>query len=347
MGWLNRLLGHRAVASPPEKLSPPSTATIPADWASQPSYLAVLQRFLSLRDARTGVPEYWEPMFGTPPRHLVERLLQLHLLEPASLAETIEYCHTGVELKKLLKDRGLKVSGRKAEQAQRLLDADPEGMRRFAAEHPIVGCSSEARQAVESWLYRQAQALETATDELITALRNRQFKIAIQIADAWRAQQFRPPIHPDQEAMTIPSQPRNLDDRVREVAGMFTLRPKILKRLDADQWEGLHLNYAVWQLLGRSVDERCMPGFTGLGEMDGATVLRMLGFYANHQREIAQWGPLGVKTVRITCCHSGSCDACEALDEKRYPLSKLPELPYEHCTCALGCRCLYFPDLGF
>jgi hypothetical protein len=38
---------------------------------------------------------------------------------------------------------------------------------------------------------------------------------------------------------------------------------------------------------------------------------------------------------------------CDALDGKTHTLAKLPELPYEHCTCALGCRCLYFPDLGF
>lgn len=321
--------------------------TIPADWASRPSYLALLQRFLSLRDARTGVPEYWEPMFGTHPQKVVEGMLQLNMLEPASLAETIEYCHTGAELKKLLAARGLKVSGRKAEQSQRLLDADPEGMRRLVADRQIVRCTPATRGIVQSWIDRQAQILETATDELITALRNRKFNAAIQIADAWRVQRFEPPVHPAQEAMTIPSQPRTLEARTREVAAMFTLRPKILRGLSSDQWEGLHVNYAVWQLLGQSADEKCMPGFTGLGEMDAATVMRMMGFYASHQRELEQWNPLGVKTARIACCHSGSCDACEALDEKRYALSKLPELPYEDCTCALGCRCLYFPDLGF
>lgn len=341
------MLGHRAVASPPKKLSLRGTTTIPADWADRPSYLAVLQRFLSGREAQAGVPEYWEPMFGAHPQNVVEALIQQRLLEPVSLAETVEYCHTGAELKNLLATRGLKLSGRKAEQAQRLIDADSEAMRSFAAEHKIVRCSPEARQAVQSWIEGQAQVLETATDELIAALHNRQFKTAIQIADAWRAQQFRPPVHPDQEAVTIPSQPRNLDDRMREVAAMFTLHPKILKNLSPDQWKGLHLNYAVWQLLGQSADEKCMPGFAGLGEMDAATVLRMLGFYANHQREIAQWKPLGVKTARIACCHSGSCDACEAIDGKTDTLARLPELPYEHCTCTLGCRCLYFPDLSF
>jgi hypothetical protein len=345
MIWLSRWLGRKPESSPPPSL--PSAPAIPADWASSPPHLAVLQRFLSFRDARTGVPEHWVPMFGTDPRNVVEALLELHLLEPASLAETIEFCHTGVELKRLIKERGLKVSGKKAEQSQRLIEADPEGMRRLAAEHRIVRCSPGANEAVQSWLDHQAQALETATDELIVALRNREFKAAIHIADAWREKRFQVPVHPAQEAMTIPAQPRSLEGRVKEVAEIFTLRPKILKGLDAEQWEGLHLDYSVWQLLGQSADEKCMPGFTGLGAMDAATVLRMLGFYANHQREIAQWRPLGVKTARIACCHSGSCNACEALDGKTYALAKLPELPYEACTCGLGCRCFYSPDLGF
>ena len=62
---------------------------------------------------------------------------------------------------------------------------------------------------------------------------------------------------------------------------------------------------------------------------------------------LERWKPLGVKTAHIACCHSGSCEACESLDGRTYTLAKMPELPYEHCTCALGCRCLYFPDLGF
>lgn len=156
MEWLSRRLGWKPDSPPLSGKT--RVTTIPAEWASSPPHLAVLQRFLSPRDARTGVPDHWEPMFGTHPRNVVDGLLAIHLLEPASLLETIEFCHTGAELKKLLKERGLKASGRKAEQAQRLLDADPEGMRHFFAEHKIVCCTPAASRAVETWLDQQAQA---------------------------------------------------------------------------------------------------------------------------------------------------------------------------------------------
>lgn len=238
MGWLTKWLGRRPdVLSQP---SPPRTTTIPADWASSPPHLALLQRFLSMRDARTVVPDHWAPLFGTHPRNVVEAFVALHVLEPASLVETLEFCHTGAELKKLLKERNLKVSGKKAEQAQRLLEADPEEMRRLAAEHQVVRCTLGASQAVQVWLDHEAQAREAATDETIAALRSRKFQTAIRIADTWRKSRFEPPVHPAQEPA-----PRTLEERAAEVARTFTLRPKILTRLEPEQWEGLHLNYAI------------------------------------------------------------------------------------------------------
>lgn len=303
MAWLSRWLGRKPDASPAP--SPPKVTTIPADWASSPPHLALLHRFLTLRDARTGVPDHWEPMFGTHPRNVVEGFIALHLLEPALLIETIEFCHTGAELKKLLSTRGLKVSGKKAEQAQRLLDADPEGMRRLAAEQRVVSCTPAASQAVQAWLDHEARAREMATDETIVALRSRQFKTAIQIADAWRDRRFEAPVRPAQEALTIRPEPRTIMDRVADLARTFTLRPKILAGLEPDQWEGLHVNFGIWQLLGHAATEKCMPGFTGLGAMDAATVLRMIGFYERHQRDLEQWKKLGVRKASIMCTKSG------------------------------------------
>jgi hypothetical protein len=152
--------------------------------------LAVLERFLSVREARTGVPEYWEPMFGTHPRHVVEALVQLHLLESATLAETIEYGHTGAELKK--------APGRPWPQSQRPKGRTSQAPHRSrsrrdaqflcrAPDRALFPRSEAGRRVLARFL---ARALESATDELIAALGDRQFKTAIQIADAWRAQVF-------------------------------------------------------------------------------------------------------------------------------------------------------------
>jgi hypothetical protein len=34
------------------------------------------------------------------------------------------------------------------------------------------------------------------------------------------------------------------------------------------------------------------------------------------------------------------CPACAAIAQQTYPLSEVPELPYDGCSHELGCRCM-------
>jgi hypothetical protein len=38
-----------------------------------------------------------------------------------------------------------------------------------------------------------------------------------------------------------------------------------------------------------------------------------------------------------------SCPACRKIVGQRFAIDKIPELPYEHCTCDVGCRCVMTP----
>jgi hypothetical protein len=345
MGWLSKLLGSNPAWQRQKSAS--RRALVPTTWASSPAHLALLERFLSVHDADSRIPEHWEPMYGTRPQRVVDEMVQMGLLESVPLLEKITFCHTGAELKALLSSRGLKVSGKKADQAQRLFEADPDGMERLFGHRRIVRCTPAVSQVVAEWTTEQARLLDEAIDSVIAALRKREFETAVSIADVYRAKKFQPPNHPGQDALTIKPAPRSLNERAREVKAIFTMRPRILKGLQPEQWEGLYLNYAVWQLIGRTAPEKCMPGFSGLGPMNSTTVTRMLGFYIGQRGDFARWRDLGITTGKISCCNSGSCDACMALDKKTDRLEKLPEIPYEHCTCEMGCRCLINPVLNF
>ena len=335
MGWFDRWLGRKPPSSSQELIS--EAQLVPANWASSQPHLALLQRFLSARDAEDGAPDYWEPIFGMHPQRVIDGMVALGLLEPVPLLEKIEICHTGAELKKILSLRGLKVSGKKAVQARRLVEADPEGMDKMFVHRKVMRCTPAVSQVISKWVAEQVKSSDTATDDLIAALRRRDFKTAIRIADAYRKNKFEPPVHPGVAAMTIKPAPRSIKEREADLATVFTLRPKILNGLQSEQWEGVYLNYAVWQLLGRVATEKCMPGFTGIGAMDPVTVTRMLSFYVYRQRDLARWRELGIK--RGTIIGIGGCEACLALNKKTYSLDRLPELPYRDCTCALGCRC--------
>jgi len=320
---------------------------VPANWASSQLHLALLEKFLSAREVKNCFLELWAPAFGTNPQRVIDGLIAHGALE---LAPTV------ADLKMMLSSRGLKVSGKKAELIQRLLEADPKGMKVLYAHRMILRCTLVASQAVSRWKAEQARAFETASDCVIAALRNRHFKEAIRTADAYRKNKFEPPIHPGVAAMTIKSAPRSIEERAKDLATVFTMRPKILNELQPEQWEGLYLNYAVWELLGRTAPDKCMPGFTEEGEdddreapekrvpgftgikaMNSMTATRMLSFYVKNQSDLARIRELGIK--RVTIIGIGGCEACSALNNKTFLLDELPELPYKDCTCELGCRC--------
>jgi hypothetical protein len=347
MGWLNRWLGQKPPSSSQESIGGFNNEAqlVPANWASSQLHMALLKRFLSGREAKDGFPDFWAPAFGKSPKRVIDEMVAHEALEPLPLLETIEVCHTVAELKKILSSRGLKVNGKKAELVQRLLEADPKGMEKLCAHRMILRCTPAASQAVSRWEAEREKSLETATDDVIAALRNRNFKTAIRIADAYRKGKFEPPVHPAQKAMTIHPASRSIEERADDLATVFTMRPKILEELQQEQWGGLYLNYAVWQLLGRVAPEKCMPGFEGIGVMNAETATRMLSFHVLHERSLARWRELGIKTGNIIGI--GGCEACLTLYNKTFSLSELPELPYKDCTCNLGCRCLVRPNLGF
>jgi hypothetical protein len=335
MGWFDRWLGRKSTSSSQESI--PKAQLVSANWASSQPHLMLLKRFLSAREAKDGFPDFWESAFGKSSTRVIDEMVAHGALEPLPLLEKIEFCHTVAELKKILSSRGLKISGKKAELARRLVDADSEGIEKLFMHRIVLQCTPAANQAVARWEAEVAKALETATDEVIVALRNRHFKVAIRTADAYRKSKFEPPVHPAQEAMTIKSAPRSIEERANDLATVFTMRPKILKGMHPEQWEGLYLNYAVWQLLGRVAPEKCMPGFAGLGVMSSTTATLMLSFYVKHQRDLVRCRELGIKKAAIMGV--GGCEACLALYNKTFSLDKLPELPYKDCTCDSGCRC--------
>jgi hypothetical protein len=76
---------------------------------------------------------------------------------------------------------------------------------------------------------------------------------------------------------------------------------------------------------------------TGL-DMANDTAARMILFYTYHKRNTAGLRAAEARTVKILATDD-SCSSCKELAEKKHPINKVPELPYEKCTHQLGCRC--------
>ena len=156
MRWFSRLLDKQAYFT---------SAKINAKQAANPGKSGqVAQRiwlcsndFFLCATPRAEVPDFWEPIFNAHPQSIVDEMLELRLLEPVPLLEKVSFCHTGAELKQMLSSRGLKVSGKKAEQAQRLIESDLEGTDRLYRHRKIVRCAPAVSQIVMDWTAEQTR----------------------------------------------------------------------------------------------------------------------------------------------------------------------------------------------
>lgn len=235
MGWLGRWFGRKPPSSSQKSLS--GAQSVPVEWSSSQPHLALLEKFLSALEVKDSFLEWWTPAFEMSPQRVIDDMVEHGVLEPLLLLEKFEFCYTVADLKQMLSSSGLKVSGKKAELARRLFEADPKGMERLCAQRVILRCSPAASQAVSRWKAERVKAFETATDDVIAALRNRLFKEAIRTADAYRKNKFESPVHPGVEAMTIKPAPRSIEERASNLARVFTLRPKLLEGLQPERWE--------------------------------------------------------------------------------------------------------------
>lgn len=350
MSLLGRLFGKKKADAPvsmsnfPRHIDQPIQA--PVDWSNSEINLILLSRFLEPRRADS-VPTYWESALGKPPQVAVKRFIENRFLLPASLHATIEFCNTVADLKKLLKERGLKISGKKQELVERLVVADEIGMSKLHATKTVIECSPEIRPRVLQYVANKEREFDDAIAEALVALRTNDFEKASRTIGAYESKQLHlsPP-----NPLAIPEPPRETTADVETLEEIFTLRPKILSELAESEWEPLHVVVALSHLLhGRLSLEWLPAGFVGVSKFDVATTVRMMQFHIIYLRNLKEMRALGITQGSILCGapNAGSCDACMKIADKIGNLDSLPELPYEKCTCYLGCRCSLRPTLKF
>jgi tetratricopeptide (TPR) repeat protein len=95
----------------------------------------------------------WKLMLGEEPRKAIERFLDAGMLAQASLSEHLAK-FTVAELKDMLRERELPLSGRKNDLILRLVQSDAEGMKQAISGLIVLECSEKGREA---WQRYQAR----------------------------------------------------------------------------------------------------------------------------------------------------------------------------------------------
>lgn len=309
------------------------------DWRKSNAHLLFLSRFLHPKTPDDfAESDAWKTVLGENPKQAIKRFLDEGMLAQADLSAQLDYKYKVTELKDMLKKQGMTVSGRKSDLIQRLIQADPNEMKQVVSGLTILICSERSREIAEQYITNEKAKRSKIEQQVLDYLRQREFKEASVTVASYEAEQVFP------RGMGVDWKHYDPKQDIPMLNIIFGSKPKILARLNDGQLDMLRLAAGMIYLCGTNKGQEWLPPDfqTGLA-MDNNTAIRMFYFHALHQMNIYNYGQSGVvKQVEILAMQD-SCDACKKISGKRFKLNDVIELPYEHCTHEMGCRCTVVP----
>lgn len=210
----------------------------------------------------------------------------------------------------------------------------------------VLICSEKGGQIANDYLAIEKEKRLNCEQKVLDALRNHEFREASLLRSSFMAEQvftgtmgidWRNP--KEVSAFVTPC-----DIATLEI--ISTGNPKILKRIKKELMEYLRLAAGTMYLWGeRDVKKGLLPPNLETGSaMNSSSAARMIEFYARNQMRLVQCQDFRCKSVEISTANDGiTCEACRKTEGKKYRIDRVPELPYEKCTCDAGCRCTYLP----
>ena len=321
-----------------EKHVADDTQTDPASSLSlTAAQLLLLSKFRQTRcAAEFQRADHWKSALGEAPMQTIHQLASLGLLEQGALRQILVAMFTAAQLKDMLKQHGVYGFGGKDKLAAQLIQVDPEGVAKHAADQLAFQCSEKGRAIVQHYL-TQEKAKARAVEQLaLQALQQRQFERASKLVASFEASQVFP------RGINIDWKNHNHKRDVALLAAIFASWPKILASLKENQLFQLRVAAGMIHLWGTSDADDWLPqDLTTDLVMDNSAAARMLLFYVIHKAELEQYRLLRVKCLEISVTKDDcSCQECALLVNRKYQLENIPELPYEKCTSELGCRCV-------
>ena len=88
-------------------------------------------------------------MLGEPPQKAIRRFAKEGMIRRAGVAQRLARQYRVSDLKLMLKQRVLSVSGRKQDLIARLVKADAKGMEAVVSDVPIFQCSNEGQRVAQ------------------------------------------------------------------------------------------------------------------------------------------------------------------------------------------------------
>jgi hypothetical protein len=310
------------------------------NWKDSPKHLLLLAEFVQPRDPEDVCrARKWQAVFGDDLRQAIRLFGQERLIIRCSLEEHLNYAFGTPALQTMLKERRLPVPGTRSEMIGRLVFNDREGMKQAVAKVFVLRCSEHSQAVVERFLDEQRRVHARIESQVAEVLKKGKLEEACRKVAAFEASQVFPR---DSDADW---EHYNPDQDLAVLRTIADCRPKVFARLGGKQLGQLRIAASLMHLWKVNKADEWLPGSFRSGlSVDNAAAVRMLAAHAVYRTDIARYQESHIGVVRIYHVGDGLvCDACRALEAATYPIDRVPELPYEQCTCHLGCRCFVRP----
>jgi SAP domain len=333
-GFLSRILGKEQNSVPP----------LIADESEieSPAALLFLSKF-KLGATVDGIsrPDDWARVLRTKPAKVVRKLLATGFLELADLETSIQSGFNAKELKVLAKERGLSVSGTKKALAQRLISADADGMTKVLDNRQFFVCTAVGQVAVERFACANAQAQQDAEAASLAALHLRKLRDACFVVSRYESQQ----VFPRGLGMDWKNYGRGSEVRLLEL--IFDGCPVRFHNLPADKLTTLRAAAGMQVIWGVSDATPWLNNIQLEQEVWPPEVAaRMYLFLAQHRQRVEEFRAAGFHRVLVMGNDADQCSECKKHAGKVYRLDKVPNVPFDRCTCPNGCLCMINADLS-
>lgn len=265
------------------------------------------------------------------------KFLRMNLIYEENLIEKLVNSYKVSELKSFLRDRSQKISGLKYELASLVANFPNDEFVQKINKETIYTLTEKGKEITHEYLDFKNNEKQNCENQVMSYLSKKDFKSAcLEIANFETNQVF-------SRGINVNWNSYNPSRDIEILSSIYSEVPKIIHNLDKSLLSVFQNAAAMMHLWGVNKAWKWVPPNikTNL-QLENDTIARMFLFNAISKKELAEIYQLRsiVKVIRIVG-DVNSCENCRKLREKEYTFDNIPALPYEHCSCQMGCRCSY------
>lgn len=287
------------------------------------NHRALLTEFLKPNDLGTANRQkWWSRTLKRPYRAAINNLVKRGMLAEAPVEARLNLGLRVADLKPILKQRELKVSGKKADLIARLLENAPEDASRLAQQVIACACTPAGAELAHQYQHQVAGRQREAEEQVRSALRRGNVKKASRM------------VHSFAESLPMPMRWGLGGIETDPTEATALLAVAAVPGFSADEVERLRFQATEDALWGRTCD---------VPEEFEAVVYKTT-FGARNEADLEQYQSWRVDKVDILATDD-SCPSCKELEANGpYPADTVPALPNPDCAHHIGwCRCTYLP----